>query len=350
MRRASEKVELTAACDVREDAVRQFAGEAGIDAVYTDATVMLKEADIDAVIICVSHDWHAPLAMAAAKAGKHVLLEKPMAVTLQQCRDIIAAAEKAGVTLMVAQQFRHVPSYIGARRLIQQGALGRIWGARADVWLPIVLSRSSGLPARFARLPEESRWLFDGRRSGGVSVIQNAIHFIDLFRYLIGDARRVFGRCWTDHPAFTNEAEDRAMITIEFQNGAIAHISNSWTTRTPWFFQFMVFGDEGSVYTPIPEPGSGIPAHGAPAVVSCPRYDLEGVEPGPQSCPFVPIEAPEGLFSEDPYANELVHFLECCQQGTEPVSSGRDNLETMKVIFGIYQSSRTGQMVNLSDL
>ena len=345
MKLASEKVELTAACDVREDAVRQFAREAGINAVYTDTATMLKEADIDAVTISVSHDWHAPLAIAAVEAGKHVLLEKPMAISMQECRDIIAAAEKAGVTLMVAQHLRHIPTYMGARRLIQEGELGRIWCARSDSWMPAVMSRTAP-PERMGDRP----WLLDGKQSGGVSLIQNAIHFIDLFRYLIGDARRVFGKCWTDHPLFTGGAEDRAVATIEFENGAIGHISNSWTTRTPWFFQFMLLGDEGSLYTPIPEMGSGQRPDFPPAWVSCPRHDTEEAGPGLQLPQFVPIDPPEGLFSDDPYTNELVHFVECCQQGKEPVSSGRDNLGTMKIIFGIYESSRTGQMVDLSAL
>ena len=232
--------------------------------------------------------------------------------------------------------------------MIQEGELGRIWGARSDSWLPVVVSRTAP-PDRL----DERRWLpwkLDGKQSGGVSLIQNAIHFIDLFRYFIGDARRVFGTCWTDHPMFTGGAEDRAMATIEFENGAIGHISNSWTTRTPWLFQFMLLGDEGTVYTPIPAEGSGIPVHGAPAVVSSPRHDIEGAGPGLQSRPFVPIDPPEGLFRENPYANGIVHFADCCEQGKEPISSGRDNLGTMKIILGIYKSARTGEMVDLSTL
>jgi predicted dehydrogenase len=127
MNRASEKVKLMAACDVREEAVRNFAGRAGITAVYTDAATMLHDADIEAVDICVSHQWHKDVAIAAAKAGKHILLEKPMANSLKECREIIAAAEKAGVTFMVAQQLRHHPSYMAVKRLIQKGELGQVW-------------------------------------------------------------------------------------------------------------------------------------------------------------------------------------------------------------------------------
>ncbi|MEE8353158.1 MAG: Gfo/Idh/MocA family oxidoreductase [Dehalococcoidales bacterium] len=218
-------------------------------------------------------------------------------------------------------------------------------GARSDSWLPVALPRTVPSALSSAR-----PWLLDGKRSGGVSLIQSAIHCIDLFRYFIGDAKRVFGTCWTGHPAFTGGAEDRAMATVEFENGAIAHISNSWSTRTPWHFQFMLLGDEGSTYTPVPESESGISVHEAPAVVSSPRHDIDGGGPGMQSRPFVPIDPPEGLLSNNPYANEIDHFADCCANGTEPISSGRDNLGTMKIIFGIYESSRTCEMVDLSTL
>jgi len=348
MNRASERVKLTAACDVREDAARQFAKQAGIEAVYTDAATMLKEADIEAVDICASHHWHRDLAIASADAGKHVLLEKPMAITMQECRDIIAATDKAGVTFMVGQQLRHVPNYIAVRRLIQEGELGQIWGVRSDSWLPVVMSRSA--PTGPYAQDEQLRWRLDGKQAGGGSLIWNATHFIDLFRYFIGDAKRVFGTCWTDHPMFTGGAEDRVMATIEFENGAIGHISNSWSTRTPWQFQFMILGGEGSIYTPVVTGGNPLEQHEAPAVVSSPRHDIEGAGPGPQSRPFVPLDPPEGLFSDNPYANEIVHFAECCQEGKEPISSGRDNLGTMKILFGIYESSRTGEMVDLDTL
>lgn len=347
-RRYPEKVDLTAVCDIDEDAARERAGEAGVDAVYTDAAQMLRDADIDAVDICTTHSTHAPIAIAAAEAGKHVLLEKPMANTLAECRDIIAATEKAGVTFMVAQQLRHVPSYVAVRRLIEEGELGRIWGARSDSWLPVIMSRSA-LPDRFQGMTKH-QWRLDGKQAGGGSLIWNATHFIDLLRYFIGDVKRVFGKCWTDHPLFAGGAEDRAMATLEFENGAIGHLSNSWTTRAPWRFEVMVFGEDGTVYTP-PIEGNPVEQHEAPAVVSSPKRDKEGMGPAERFSTFVPVEpATEGVAGDNAYANEIIHFAECCRQGKEPVSSGRDNLGTMKTLIGIYESSRTGEMVELAKL
>jgi predicted dehydrogenase len=249
---------------------------------------------------------------------------------------------------MVAQQLRYLPSYRGVMRLIQEGELGRIWGAQANYWLHIVLSRTS-LPPRLAQNPEAARWKLNGKRSGGVAVIQD-VHLPDLLRYFMGDAKRIFARCWTDHPLFTNGADDRAMATIEFESGAIAHFSTSWTARTPWSCQWMLLGEEGTVYTPYPPSGTGRFANQEePAVVASIKRDTGEQFARHES--FLKVEpVTAGLFGDNSYVNEIIHFAECCREGKEPVSSGRDNLGTMKIVFGIYESSRTGKMVDLSTL
>jgi len=334
-----ETVKLNAVCDIRQDAVTQFAQQAGIDAVYTDADEMLKKADIDAVDICAIHDQHKTLATASAEAGKHVLLEKPMATTLQDCYRIVEATEKAGITFMVAQQLRHLPSYSRTRKLIREGEIGRIWSVRSDNWTPGFRSRT------FSRRPDW--WGLDGKRAGGGALPMFATHHIDLFRYFIGDIKEVWGKVWTDHPLFTNGADDRAVATLEFENGAMGHLSTSYSSLGPHSHQIIIFGDEGTIYT-APTPGSSpIAQHQAPAMVSSIKMDKEGQPPA-----FVPV-VEEATGEPDyslPYVNQILHFAECCREGREPISSGRENLGTMKAIFGIYESSRIGKAVNLASL
>ena len=141
------------------------------------------------------------------------------------------------------------------------------------------------------------------------------------------------------------------MATIEFECGAIAHISNSWSTRTPWQFQFMLLGDEGSVYTPVVKDGNPLQQHEAPAYVSSSQHDVPGAGPGgAPDRPFVRVPLPTDLFSDNPYANEIAHFADCVASGAEPVSSGHDNLGTMKILHGIYESSKRGEFVDLASL
>jgi predicted dehydrogenase len=112
----------------------------------------------------------------------------------------------------------------------------------------------------------------------------------------------------------------------------------------------MLLGTEGSVYTPVIG-GNSLQQHEAPAFISSPKHDVPGTGPGgAPSRPFVPIPPAEDAFSDNTYTNEIAHFADCCRNGREPISSGPENLGTMKIVFGIYESSRTGQVVDLDKL
>ena len=116
-----ERVHLVAVCDIVESRAQEYAEKVGVETVYLDYEEMLRKADIDAVDICTSHDLHAPQAVAAAQAGKHVLVEKAMAHTLQGCRDMIESADTSGSTLMVAQHLRYSPEAPAVKRFIDEG-------------------------------------------------------------------------------------------------------------------------------------------------------------------------------------------------------------------------------------
>lgn len=340
--RFPDVVRLEAVCDVDEAAARAAAEQTGAKAVYTDPETMLEAAAIDAVDICTPHDLHAPIAIAAATAGKHVLLEKPMACSMEECRAIVAAAEQAGVTLMIAQHFRYLPAYRGLKQLVESGDLGRVWAGRIDEFLPTSIDR---------RPRADAHWYNDGKRAGGGVVTTQSTHHIDLFRYLFGDVERVSAFSWTDHPAYSNGAEDSALATLEFENGMKVQLCASNSTLAQHAFQFAIYGTEGSVYTSAPDGGNAVQQHQAPALMTLyaehsrqARLDL--------TTAFVPVEPNFlGLACEAPFVNEIVHFAECCRDGSEPISSGRDNLGTMKAVFGIYQSARAGgERLNLSAL
>ena len=332
-----DEVQLTAVCDLREDAARARAADAGVEAVYTDVDRMLAEADIEAVDICTTHNTHRDLTVAAAAAGKHILLEKPMACSVDEAREMVMAADAAGVTFMVAQVLRFLPHYQEARRIIQSGELGQIWAARSDSWYPAVLPGS---------IHPSDWWGFDKERNGGGALIMVAVHQLDLLRYFVGDVRRVTARAWGDHPYMRNGAEDRVVATLEFENGAIGNSIASYSSRTPWSWQSVILGEEGTIYT---VPGAGPNEHHAPAMVATATRDGDaGFRKGDS---FEWIEGSmEGLVSENGFTNEIIHFARSVHDGTEPESSGRINFNTMEVVHGIYASAATGQPVELPGL
>ncbi|GIX05858.1 MAG: dehydrogenase [Candidatus Poribacteria bacterium] len=304
-----EQVQLVAVADPVEELARQRAEQGGAERVYTDPYRMIQEAPIDAVDICAPHFLHAPLALAAIEAGKHVLVEKPMGITWEECRQMVEAADRAGVTLMAAQCLRYYPKYRAVRRAIQEGELGRIFSVEfASI-------------QDLRRLRPPGNWMFDGKKNGGGTVIGLAVHSIDLVRYYLGNVRRVSALCKTMRPEYINGAEDYAVATMEFENDALGSLfSTNSCHATPWGHRFYILGESGAIHN---------------TAIASRRRGSDGR--------FVELEPErEGLPTDDGFVNEILHWADCCRTGAEPISSGRDNLETMRVIFGIYESSRRG--------
>jgi|TARA_B100000315_G_scaffold247623_1_gene276583 predicted dehydrogenase len=337
-----DSVELTAACDIREEAAQRLAAGAGNIAVYTDMETMLRQADIDAVDICTTHDQHVQLVLQAAQSGKHILLEKPMGINMVECRDMLAATDAAGVTFMVAQCLRYLPHSQVLREMIVDGEFGEVWALRSDNFAAMVPPRSK--VTQTSRRP--STWYLDGKQAGGGALISQATHHIDLFRYYIGEVRRVTATSWMDHPLFINGAEESLAATMEFENGAVAQLLSSWSSRTPWNHHYWVLAELGSISSRYMPGSAGAEQYIGPVDVSLPKYDGDR-----GATTFVPFDASASdLPTDQPFVNEILHFADCCRDGSEPISSGKDNLGTMKAVLGIYESAKTGQPVDLATM
>jgi len=327
------EVELVAVCDLDEELARKRADEVGVERVYTDVETLLRDVACDALDICATPDEHAPIAFAAIEAGKHVLVEKPFALSLHDCRELIAAGEHAGVTLMVAQNQRFLPTHQAARALIASGELGEIRAVRTDS-----IQHWAGFTAA-------GHWQYDGARAGGGAVISVAVHRLDLLRFLVGEVRRVSAVTKTASPQFVNGADEYAALTLEFENGALGQAFATVSAfRTPWSESLLVFGEHGTIHA-APAPGN----MRSRAFVASERRSAPVVEWADQFQGFEPIDAEaEGLPSESGQVNEILHFASCCANGAEPLSSGRDNLGTMTLIAAAYESARAGRPVELA--
>ncbi len=337
LRLGPQVAQVTATADAVLALAERRGQELGAQFVTDDYRAAVERSDVDAVDICLPHHLHAQVALAALAAGKHVLVEKPMACSLGECRAMVQAAAGARRTLMVGQCQRFMPSYRGVRRLVASGELGHIRAVRFD-----------SMQNAPAFLPP-GHWLFDGRLAGGGIVISVSVHRIDLARYLVGDVRRVLGLTRQGDAPYVGGAEDYASALLEFENGAMGeHFATYSGFRMPYSEMFMLFGDDGAVHA---LPGAG-EAMGPAFFASRLREDAaRGPGWNAQFCGFLPVAADrEDLPTDDGFTNEIAHFAACCRSGQEPLSSGRDNLGTMKVIFGIYQSAASGRWVDLTEL
>ncbi|MFN3421108.1 MAG: Gfo/Idh/MocA family protein [Armatimonadota bacterium] len=307
---------ITACCDVRKELAEQFAEQAGNAQVFTDYREMLRHADIDAVGITLPHHLHADAAIAAAEAGKHIVVEKPMAMNLEEARSMVDAAEKASVTLMVAQTQRYRDDHREIKRLLDDGSIGRVLYARASI------------DQHLAAIRSPDNWLFKRALAGGGSVISIGVHMIDLLRWFVGEIVSVFAveRQSTINPGI--DCEDVSVALLEFENGAVGDLASLYAAKaSPWGELVLLYGTDGVIHN-----------IGGWHIVSDKVTDWQGK--------FTQLNLTRG----DPFRNELEHFGECLLNGKEPLTSGRDNLKTMTVIDAIYLSARERQRITTAEL
>lgn len=321
------QIRLTAICDYIRSHAEKRSEETGCNDIYCDAERMLRKADIDAVHICTPHADHYVLAMSAIDMGKHVLVEKPMGVTLDQCTTMAAAAKKRRVTLMAGQVRRYMPMYRCTKRIIERGDIGRVRAVRFDCMLDLPSFAPYG------------HWMSDGAQAGGGVVISQCIHGIDLMRYFVGEVKRVQAMTRTSSHLFIHNAEDFACALFEFETGAIGEMFGTYSGfRMPWGEQFMIFGEEGTIHA-VPPKGE----FEGEVMIATRKHANPFNEWADQYRGFKPLQYDlEGMPSDDAFTNEILHFADCCRSGAEPESSARDNLETMRVVFAIYESAKSG--------
>ena len=227
--RASTHAELVAGCDVSEVLLQQWGLEHGIKKMVTDAADLINDPDIDIIDICTPNNYHAPLAIAALEAGKHVLCEKPLAPTPAAIRDMIAARDQSGKMLMTAQHFRFSSTAKAMKAELETGALGDIYHARS--WM----LRRAGLLTRPGFILKQ--------HSSGGACIDIGVHILDLTLWFMGNpkpvsvtgvARAELARqpgafsVWTGLIPQEFDVEEFAAAFIRFENGATLILEVSW--------------------------------------------------------------------------------------------------------------------------
>lgn len=173
---------------------------------------MLKNSSIDAVIICSSNIDHKPIALECAKHGKHILCEKPLAITVEDSQDIIDAAKENGVTLMTAFPVRFSPSVWKAKELINSGDIGRVLGAST--------SNHGSMPGG---------WFVEKDKSGGGAVIDHTVHVVDALRWVFDDEVE---SVYAEYDKLLHDelnVEDVGQLILKFKKGTIVSLDTSWS-------------------------------------------------------------------------------------------------------------------------
>ena len=317
VRNNPERLQLTAVCN-QTDSAASIVQEFMLGSYWEDFVEFSNEAPVDAVAICLPHSLHYPAVKAALDAGKHVIVEKPFVTSLADGAELVEMAESSGLTLMVAQCLRFQNEVACLHQYLESEPLGRIVNVR--------IASLQNL-RNYVHPPH---WLYDGETAGGGCVISVGVHSIDLIRYLVGEITSVRAICRTTSSDFI-DAEDYCNAIMEFANGATGNFFSTFSAPAlPYGGMFWIFGEQGVIHT-IP-----------------PKGVIEDLTPqlgqwtGPRgSNEFSYIDCSTRHYSSDSgIENELLHFADCIENGTTPLTSGRDNLGTMKVIDAMYRSAK----------
>ena len=308
-------VEVVAVSDIFEKAASDLATELGIPAYYTDHRKILDDGSVDAVVICSSTDSHAGIIVEAAKAGKHIFCEKPIALDVQKIDESIAAAEEAGVILQIGFNRRFDPTFKRVRDAIVSGEIGQ----------PHILRITSRDPA-----PPPIEYV---KVSGGI-FLDMTIHDFDMARFLIGsEVEEVYavGAVKID-PAIGEAGDiDTAMITLVFENGVIGTIDNSRQAVFGYDQRVEVFGSEGMAISENVTPN---------------RVRVLNAE-------SVKEDLPLNFFMEryvTSYVNEMNEFVGAVRNGTSPPVGGRDGKMPVLIGQAALKSLQEGRPVRIAEI
>ncbi|CAA7602622.1 Oxidoreductase family, NAD-binding Rossmann fold [Acididesulfobacillus acetoxydans] len=319
--------ELVACADVVPEKAEVLAGAWGAD-VYSNYREMLQRSDIDVVNICTPSGMHADMTVEASRQRKHVIVEKPMDITLAQADRMITACRENGVKLAVISQHRFDPSTVYLKRAVTEGRLGRLALGDASVkWFRTQAYYDSG--------EWRGTWALDG----GGALMNQAIHTVDLLQYIMGDVASISANTATlGHERI--EVEDVATATVKFRSGALGTIVATTCAYPGLSARLEVHGDKGSAvidadklvyFHTVAEqaekerPGSPESAEGGDAPTA--------VNPG-------------GL---DPWAHgqQVKDMVEAIREDRESLVNGEEGRKPLRIVLALYQAMKTGQTVEL---
>jgi UDP-N-acetyl-2-amino-2-deoxyglucuronate dehydrogenase len=321
-----DDVRLVAVADKDLQRAEQLAGEFGIEVVYADYRDLLARSDINAISVCLP-DWlHREVTVAAARAGKHVLCEKPLALDLAGANEMVRECARSGVELGLIMNHRYFPDNIRARQIIGEGALGRpLFGS---------VIHASGLTGN---ANGTSPWR--GRRglaAGGVLSTQ-AIHFLDLLLWFAGPVGAV--KAWTKTLVLGDQQdhEDTAAIALRLQSGALATLVTS--SGSPIMDDFT---------------GTRIEVHGSDGYLMLEGDRLRMLQTRKDyavpdvKLPQVP-EGAQGVLFGVGHIYEVADFVKAVREGREPPVPGTDGRHLMAVLDAAYASARGSEEISISE-
>jgi len=321
--RAVPNAEVLAVMSPTEGHARSFAERHHIPHAFDDLDAMLSREDIGLIVIGAPNIAHCEITVRAARAGKHVIVEKPLCMNLAEADRMIKACDVARVKLMYAEELCFAPKYVRLKQLLDDGALGS----------PLFVRQAERHDGPHA----EHFW--DVERSGGGVTMDMGCHAFQFFRWLLPKNRpiSVYAQMGTHVHGARTKGDDNAIIIVEFDNGTVCIAEESWTKLGGMDDQAEVHGSEGVAYADLLH-GNAIRTYSKSGV----GYAVEKAG-STIGWSFVVYEEAWNYG----FPQEFQHFVNCIQSGEEPLVTGRDGRAVLEIIFAAYESARLGKKIAL---
>lgn len=314
---AIEGARLVGASELNEKSRKGF-GEKYSVAVYESVDELLTNPEIDVVCICTPSGLHAPLAIKVAGAGKHIIVEKPMALNLNEADEIIHACETNGVKMAVISQLRFSSAVVRLKQAVDDGLLGKL--IMGDIYMKYYRSQE---------YYNNGGWRGTWKMDGGGALMNQGIHGVDLLRYIMGPVKSVFAHTRTLVRKI--EVEDTASALIEFENGALGVIQGTTSVYPGSPRRLEINGDKGTI---VLEEDNIV------------QWAIEGQEvadgitlgrtaSGTANNP--------GNFSLEGHIRQISDMVDAVKNNWKPVVDQYEGRKPIEIIMGIYESSKTGK-------
>ena len=316
-----DNCQLVAVCSSTPERAVEASKKFGVEA-YSNIDDLLSREDIDVISVCTESSNHMEPIIAAAMAGKHVITEKPLEVSIERADKIISVCRSQGVKLGVFFQNRFNPSYLKLKEAVREGLLGKLILGNAYIkWY------------REEAYYSNSNWKGTLKGDGGAALINQGIHTIDLLLDIMPDLESVFGQVRT--MVHNIEGEDLGVAILNFKNGAVGTIEGSTSLYPGYMERLEIFGENGSI---ILEGGQII------------HWNIKGqkgldnaVQKASSSGASDPMSVDYRL-----HMAQIKDMVEAIHEDREPLVNGEIARKSLELILAIYQSSKEKKLIHLS--
>ncbi|AST90171.1 Gfo/Idh/MocA family protein [Sutcliffiella cohnii] len=316
----NKNVEIVAVCDIVEERAQETADKYNATA-YTSYEELLANEDVEAVSVCTPNYLHAPVSIAALKAGKHVLCEKPMATSKEEAEEMIAAAKASNKKLMIAHNQRFVPSHQKARQLVASGELGKIYSFRTAF--------GHGGPEGWS-VDGANSWFFKKEQAFIGAMGDLGVHKTDLLRYILGEEFVEVGAFVETSAKENADVDDTAVCVLKTESGIIGTLAASWSYVSKEDNATIIYAENAIVRLEDDPVNSVIVQYKNGEVV---KYELGGIqtnESGGQTSSQV-----------------VDQFITSIVNDVEPPVSGEEGMKSLQVVLAALASNETKQITRI---